>query len=54
MSFKALEEAKSSIQDLFTKITDIKEKAEKSEQMVCSNSKHYRFLYVWSFNYSLS
>eukprot|EP00112_Aurelia_sp_Birch-Aquarium-sp1_P023247 Seg685.3 transcript_id=Seg685.3/GoldUCD/mRNA.D3Y31 product="Vacuolar protein sorting-associated protein 53-like" protein_id=Seg685.3/GoldUCD/D3Y31 len=31
---EALEEAKSSIQDLFTKITDIKEKAEKSEQMV--------------------
>eukprot|EP00794_Sanderia_malayensis_P014186 gene14186-15664_t len=31
---EALEEAKHSIQDLFTKIKDIKEKAEKSEQMV--------------------
>jgi len=31
---QALEEAKSSIHDLFSKITDIKEKADKSEQMV--------------------
>ncbi|XP_065054602.1 vacuolar protein sorting-associated protein 53 homolog [Rhopilema esculentum] len=31
---QALEEAKSSIHDLFSKIKDIKEKAEKSEQMV--------------------
>ena len=33
---QALLEAQKAIQELFTKIRDIKDKAEKSEEMVCS------------------
>ena len=32
---EALQEAQKAIQELFTKIRDIKDKAEKSEEMVC-------------------
>lgn len=39
--FQALEEAQIAIQQLFGKIKDIKDKAEKSEQMVSKN-KPYR------------
>lgn len=42
---KALEEAQLAIQQLFTKIKDIKDKAEKSEQMVGAGAKYW-----WSVN----
>lgn len=36
---QALEEAQIAIQQLFGKIKDIKDKAEKSEQMVCAHTR---------------
>lgn len=38
--FQALEEAQIAIQQLFGKIKDIKDKAEKSEQMVSKNKPY--------------